>query len=170
MSSSTALDPVASSGSVASPGAAGAPGVRPIPDADTIALLRGAVLVLARRLRRQRADDDLSATEVAVLGRVYRDGPSTPGALARAEHVQPPSMTRIIERLEQRGLPAPRPGSVRRSAGPGVRTPRAANSSSRNRGPCATAWLATQIDKLDEADRAALAAAAPALARLADLA
>jgi len=141
----------------------------PVADADTIAVLRAAVLVLARRLRRQRADDDLSATEVAVLGRIYREGASTPGALARAEHVQPPSMTRVIERLEQRGYlrrdPDPSDGRQVLVSG----TPRGEqfvedSRAMRNR------WLATQIDKLDGVDRAALAAAAPALARLADLA
>jgi len=147
----------------------GAPGVRPIPDADTIALMRGAVLVLARRLRRQRADDDLSATEVAVLGRIYRGGASTPGALARAEHVQPPSMTRIIERLEQRGYlrrdPDPSDGRQVLVSGTARGEQFIEDSRAmRNR------WLATQIDKLDEVDRAALATAAAALARLADLA
>jgi len=139
------------------------------PDTETIAVLRGAVLVLARRLRRQRADDDLSATEVAVLGRIYREGPSTPGALARAEHVQPPSMTRIIERLEQREYlrrdPDPSDGRQVRVSGTAVGEKFVEDSRALR-----TRWLATQIDKLDDEDRAALAAAAPALARLADLA
>ena len=59
-------------------------------DEETVAVLRAAVMVLARRLRYQQAgDDDLSATEMAVLGRIGRCGPMTPGQLARAEHVQP---------------------------------------------------------------------------------
>jgi|SRR6478735_3330283 DNA-binding MarR family transcriptional regulator len=153
-------------GSAPSPDAAVA---RPIPDAETIAALRGAVLVLARRLRRQQADDDLSATEVAVLGRIYRDGPATPGTLARAEHVQPPSMTRIIERLEQRGYLRrdPDPSDGRQVLVSGTERGEKFVEDSR---AMRTRWLATQIDKLDEADREALAAAAPALVRLADLA
>jgi DNA-binding MarR family transcriptional regulator len=139
------------------------------PDAETIADLRAAVLVLARRLRRQRADDDLSATEVAVLGRIYRKGSSTPGALARAEHVQPPSMTRIIERLEQRGYLRrdPDPSDGRQVLVSGTARGQQFIEDSR---AMRTRWLAGQIDKLDETDRAALDAATPALARLADLA
>src|SRR6476661_7708574 len=72
---------------------------------ETVAALRAAVLILARRLRHQVADSgDLSATDLAVLGRIGRCGPMTPGQLARAEHVQPPSMTKVIESLEGRGM------------------------------------------------------------------
>jgi DNA-binding MarR family transcriptional regulator len=160
MTSGTAFGPASSSDSVVA---------ATIPDAETIAALRSAVLVLARRLRRQRADDDLSATEVAVLGRIYRDGASTPGALARAEHVQPPSMTRIIERLEQREYLRrdPDPSDGRQVLVSGTARGQKFIEDSR---ALRTRWLATQIDKLDVEDRAALAAAAPALARLADLA
>src|SRR6476469_1443850 len=74
-------------------------------DEETVAALRAAVLVLARRLRYLGAGDDVpNATEMAVLGRVGCCGPMTPGQLARAEHVQPPSMTKVIEALEARGL------------------------------------------------------------------
>src|SRR6476646_405362 len=74
-------------------------------DEATVAVLRAAVLVLARRLRYQVAGDDApSAPELAVLGRMRRCGPMTPGHLARAEHVQPPSMTKVIESLEARGM------------------------------------------------------------------
>ena len=133
-----------------------------------VATLRGAVLVLARRLRHQQAGDGLPATESAVLGRVFREGPISPGQLARGEHVRPPSMTRIVESLEQQGLVerAPHPTDGRQilitvtPAGEGfVEQSRALR----------TAWLARQIDQLDPADRAALSAAAPALQRLAQL-
>ena len=60
--------------------------------------------VLARRLRYQVAGDELSSTEGAVLGHLRRGGPMTPGQLARAEYVRPPSMTRVIENLERRNL------------------------------------------------------------------
>ena len=137
-------------------------------DAETIAQLRRAVLVLARRLRRYLADDELSATEVAVLGRVYRDGPCTPGSLARAEHVQPPSMTRVIERLEQRGYlertPDPTDGRQVLIAG----TARGQEFIEESRS-MRDAWLTAHLEQLDDADRAAVQAAAAALARLADL-
>ena len=69
---------------------------------DEVATLRAAVLVLARRLRREVPADGLSSTEAAVLGHLMRSGPMTPGQLAKAEYVRPPSMTRVIETLERR--------------------------------------------------------------------
>ena len=48
-------------------------------DEETVAAVRGAVLLLARRLRYQTLGDaDLSATELAVLGRIGRCGPMAP--------------------------------------------------------------------------------------------
>ena len=144
-----------------------APAAAP-PDGESIAVLRAAVLVLARRLRRQMADSELSSTEVSVLGRVFRDGPLTPGALARFEHVQPPSMTRVIERLEDKGY-------LRRDPDPSdgrqvlvSHTAHGENFIEESRA-LRTAWLAAQIDKLDDADRSAIAAAAAALTRLAEM-
>jgi DNA-binding MarR family transcriptional regulator len=133
-----------------------------------VATLRGAVLVLARRLRHQQAGDGLPATESAVLGRVFREGPIGPGQLARAEHVQPPSMTRIVESLERQGLvrrdPHPTDGRQIRV----TVTPAGEEFIERSRA-LRTAWLARQIDRLDPADRDLLTAAAPALHRLAHL-
>ena len=41
---------------------------------------------------------------MSVLGTLARCGTATPGELARKEHVQPPSMTRIVALLEAKGL------------------------------------------------------------------
>lgn len=151
------------------------------PTLGTVGTLRAAVLVLSRRLRHQvgssgagegagSADqaDEVSATEVAVLARVRRCAPITPSDLARAEHVRPPSMTAILERLVQLGL-------VRRDPHPhdGRRvlvslTPEGETFLERTRA-VRTRWLAGQFDQLDAADQAALTAAAGALARLAEL-
>jgi DNA-binding MarR family transcriptional regulator len=135
-------------------------------DAETVAQLRRAVLVLARRLRKHLADTELSATEAAVLGRVYRDGPSTPGSLARAEHVQPPSMSRVIERLEQHGYleRTPHPTDGRQVLITGTARGQQFIEESRS---LRDAWLTAHLNQLDEADRAAVQAAAAALARLA---
>ena len=59
---------------------------------------------LSRRLKHQRVDESLSPTEMSVLGTLARCGSATPGELARKEHVQPPSMTRIVALLEAKGL------------------------------------------------------------------
>lgn len=59
---------------------------------------------LARRLRNQRPDTSLSLGQIAALGTLDRHGPMTPGELAAHERVQPPSMTRIVGKLEAAGL------------------------------------------------------------------
>ncbi len=66
--------------------------------------LRVTVMRLARRLRNQRSDSSLSLGQIAALGTLDRHGPMTPGELAAHERVQPPSMTRIVGKLEAAGL------------------------------------------------------------------
>ncbi len=52
------------------------------------------------------ASRDLSLTAVATLGSLDRQGPQRITTLAIAEGVSQPSMTQLIQRLEQRGLVA----------------------------------------------------------------
>jgi DNA-binding MarR family transcriptional regulator len=148
---------------VSGPTAAGIP----IADADlTIATLRAAVLVLSRRMRYHQASDDISTSETAVLARLGR-GPTTPSQLAKAEHVRPPSMTRTIERLEDRGY-------VRRESHPDdgrqvlVSRTTAGDEFIRRSRDLRTAWLAAHFDSLDPADQDALRGAADALRRLSE--
>lgn len=77
-----------------------------MPPADTALAseLRTTVMRLARRLRNQRADSTLGLSQLAVLGTLMRHGPLTPGELAAHERVQPPSMTRMVAKLEEAGL------------------------------------------------------------------
>ncbi len=142
------------------------PAVVPVED---IAALRGAVLILARRLRHQQAGDELSPSEAAVMGRVGRAGPMTPGQLARSEHVQPPSMTRIIERLEARGFldRTPDPDDRRQVL---VSRTEAGNDFVERSRAVRTAWLTQQMSKLEPDDQRTIAAATAALTRLAELA
>ena len=58
---------------------------------------------LARRLR-QLADSDVTASSLSALWSVEQLGPVTLGDLAAAERVQPPTITRIVSRLEESGL------------------------------------------------------------------
>lgn len=135
---------------------------------ENVAALRGAVLILARRLRHQQAGDEMSPSESAVMARVGRAGPMTPGQLARSEHVQPPSMTRIIERLEARGY-------LRRDADPTDRRQVLVSRTSfgdefvERSKALRTAWLSQQLGKLDPADQITIADATSALTRLAEL-
>lgn len=141
--------------------------VRRPPDGP-LDLLRAAVIVLSRRMRSQQTEGELSPSETAVLGRIGRMQPVTPAALARCEHVQPPSMKRILDRLTSRGL-------VRRDRDPAdqrqvliSRTPDGDELVRKIRQQ-RTAWLSAQFARLDRADRDLISAAAGALQRLAEL-
>src|ERR1700710_1098162 len=114
---------------------------------EEVAALRGAVLILARRLRHQQAGDELSPSESAVMGRIGRAGPMTPGQLARSEHVQPPSMTRIIERLEARGFLRRDPDPADRRQVFVSRTPAGDDFVARSRA-VRTAWVTQQLGEL----------------------
>lgn len=59
---------------------------------------------LARRLRQERPPNDLGLTALSVLGRIDRDGPCTATEVAAAEGIQPQSLTRLLPRLQERGL------------------------------------------------------------------
>lgn len=66
--------------------------------------MRASVMRLARRLRHERPDVGLSLTQLASLATIERHGPLTPRELAEHERVQPPSMSRVLVVLEERGL------------------------------------------------------------------
>jgi DNA-binding MarR family transcriptional regulator len=72
-------------------------------DTDLAVELRSAVMRLARRLRRMRADTSLTLTQLSALGTIHRHGAMTPGELAAHERVQPPSMTRVVNALQEMG-------------------------------------------------------------------
>ena len=70
---------------------------------DTAARLRTAVTRLHRRLRQQSLGG-LSPGQASTLAMITRLGTPTLGALAKAEQIQPPSMTRLIAGMEETGL------------------------------------------------------------------
>jgi DNA-binding MarR family transcriptional regulator len=72
-------------------------------DTQLASRLRLAVMRLARILR-QKAQDPITPSQLSALVSVEREGPVTLGELASLESVQPPSMTRIVVALEERGL------------------------------------------------------------------
>ncbi len=124
---------------------------------------------LARRLRVERAgglaQSGLSDTQVAALASLERHTEMTPGELAGHEKVQPPSMTRVITALEERGLVlrAPHPTDRRQVVltvtDDGARL---VNEFRRRR----DAWLAMRLRELTRQERATLRAAAPILEKL----
>jgi DNA-binding MarR family transcriptional regulator len=133
-----------------------------------VSTLRSAVMRLSRRLRHQRVDESLSPTEMSVLGTLARCGSATPGELARKEHVQPPSMTRIVAMLEGKGLVRrdPHPDDRRQVV---VRQTEQAEAMLEKSRSLRNAWLAQLVEGLDEKERAVLREAAPVLEKLAHL-
>jgi DNA-binding MarR family transcriptional regulator len=66
--------------------------------------LRALVGKLKRRLREQAAPGDLAPSQISVLLRLEREGPSTTSNLARLEGMRPQSMGTVIAPLEAAGL------------------------------------------------------------------
>ncbi len=138
-------------------------------DAGLASSLRISVSRLARRLRAERLarglEPELSETQLAALGTLERHGTMTPGELADHEKVQPPSMTRVIAALAERGLVlrAPRPGDRRQVMLTVTDQGTAVVQQSRR---LREAWLAQRLRELSPADRATLRAAAPILEKL----
>ncbi|MDQ0802271.1 MarR family transcriptional regulator [Arthrobacter sp. SLBN-112] len=127
---------------------------------DTLAIdLRTAVMRTSRRLRVEATGDIITPGQYTVLALLNGSGPSTLRALAESEHVQAPSMTRIVNALADQGF-------VTRSANPDdgrqVRVDITAagrtvlEEARRQR----TAWLARRVAGLSEDDRLTLSRAA----------
>ncbi|MEV8094281.1 MarR family transcriptional regulator [Kitasatospora sp. NPDC085879] len=137
-------------------------------DLAAVSQLRSSTMRLARRLRNQRVEESLSPTEMGVLGTLARCGSATPGELARREHVQPPSMTRIIAMLEEKGLVRrePHPDDRRQVVVSSTEQAETILMESRRR---RNAWLAELAEGLSEEEWALVRAAAPALYKLAHL-
>ncbi|CAG6399269.1 MarR family transcriptional regulator [Streptomyces cocklensis] len=76
----------------------------PPPPQDPAAVLRRAVNRLSRRMRAERPQDGLPSGRLGALAHLYRSGPSTPGAMAAALHVQPQSLTRTLAALAGDGM------------------------------------------------------------------
>ncbi|GAA1350267.1 MarR family winged helix-turn-helix transcriptional regulator [Streptomyces beijiangensis] len=144
------------------------PDLTPGDKAAAVDSLRSAVMRLSRRLKHQRVDESLSPTEMSVLATLARCGSATPGELARKEHVQPPSMTRIVALLEAKGLVRlePHPDDRRQKVVSQTEAAEAMLAESRRK---RNVWLAELAGGLDEDEWAQLFAAAPVLEKLAHL-
>ena len=66
--------------------------------------LHSAAIHLLRRLRREDDASGLPAPQLSALSVIVFGGPITLGALAVAEQVRPPTITRLVEKLESAGL------------------------------------------------------------------
>jgi len=66
--------------------------------------LRESITRLNRRLRQARAVGDLTFSQLSALTSLQLAGALTPRELADVERVQPPTMTKIVGKLEELGL------------------------------------------------------------------
>jgi DNA-binding MarR family transcriptional regulator len=136
-------------------------------DAGLASELRLSVMRLRRRLANERhPDNELSLGQMAVLGCLYRNGELTVGELAQQERVQPPSMTRTVNCLEEGGFVKRRPHDtdgrqVLVSLSASGKETLLADRARRD------LWLARKLRELTADERAVLRSAAPIIERLA---
>jgi DNA-binding MarR family transcriptional regulator len=127
--------------------------------------LHSAAIHLLRRLRTEDAASGLTAPRLSALSVIVFGGPLTLGALAAAEQVRPPTMTRLVAALEQAGLVTrePDPSDGRQILLRATSAGRRLLKEGRDR---RTATLAQRLAALPDADLAALTRAAELLERL----
>ena len=132
--------------------------------AELAASLRLSATRLARRLR-QEADAGLSPSALSALAVIHNYGPLTLGALAEHERVAPPSITKVVSKLEADGLvirtPDPADRRCARVAASPTGSALIAESRRRN-----TAWLTGRIEQLGPDQQRRLADALDVLDQL----
>ncbi|WBB73161.1 MarR family transcriptional regulator [Micromonospora sp. WMMD1128] len=133
-----------------------------VPPAQLAPQLRDAITRLNRRVRQARPVGDLTVTQLSALTSLNLAGALTPRELADVERVQPPTMTRIVAKLEERGLvqrtPHPTDGrQVILAATEGGRAVLDQFERARNE------WLADRLAALTEEERDTLRRAADIL-------
>lgn len=114
---------------------------------EIAARLRLSATRLARRLR-QESVEDLSPSQISALAVISNHGPLTLGALAEHERVAPPTITKVVSKLENDGLVIRTPDpSDRRVCRVEVSPDGAALLDEVRRRK--TAWLTARISQLD---------------------
>jgi DNA-binding MarR family transcriptional regulator len=127
------------------------------PSAAEIAMaarLRLSATRLARRLR-QQTDTGLTPTQLSALAAVDRHGPLTLGDLAQHERIAPPTVTKVVAKLEADGLLTRQadPDDRRSTLVATTRSGRKLLDATRTR---KDAWLAARIASLAPADQGRL--------------
>jgi DNA-binding MarR family transcriptional regulator len=132
--------------------------------------LMTAMTRLRARLRSESKPDDMrwSWSQLAALGRIVRDGPTTTSDLAQAEHVRRQSMAETVAVLRADGLLEAQPDPTDGRKMLLVATKRGRDLMERI--PAAReAWLSVAMDAmLDHEEQRILHAAAAIMSRLAD--
>ena len=74
------------------------------PSSEAADRLHSASVHLLRRVRKEDESSGLTPARLSALSAVVFAGPLTLGELAAAEGVRPPTMTRVVQALEEAGL------------------------------------------------------------------
>jgi DNA-binding MarR family transcriptional regulator len=133
--------------------------------AELASVLRVSVMRLTRRLRQERPDFGLTLTQIATLATIERHGPMTPRGVADHERVRPPSMTRVLGAMEERGL-------IDRTAHPSDGRQQLVSLTPAGRDLLLEdrrqreAWLAQRLAELTPQEREILRRAAPIIDRI----
>ena len=134
--------------------------------ASLAATVRNAVNLFSRRLRATRPVGELTPSQFSALGSLDLAGAMTPSELAEAERVRPPTITKIVAKLEADGLVqrTPHPTDRRQVILAPTERGREALRQARQ---AREAWLAKRLAELTPEERATLLEAAAILERMA---
>jgi DNA-binding MarR family transcriptional regulator len=129
-------------------------------------MLGDAISRLNRRLRQARPVGELTQNQISVLTSLELAGALTPRELADAERVQPPTMTKVLAKLEERGLVqrTPHPTDGRQVLLSATTTGREVIAEQRR---AKDEWLTRTLAGLPAAERETLRRAAEILGRIA---
>lgn len=134
---------------------------------ELAALLRPSLLRLTRIIRNQRVDLSVTLTQLSAMATLAKKGPMSAGELAACERVQPPSMTKVLANLEDRGL-------VRRDMHPTdkrqaiISVTEAGDALLSDERRSRDAWLSRRLTELTADERALLRSVVPVLDKLAE--
>jgi DNA-binding MarR family transcriptional regulator len=132
-------------------------------DADFLAV----VSRLYRRLRAEKASDQISDSQLSVLALLVREGPRTLRELSDREHVTPPSMNQTVNALEDARYVARKddPDDGRKVILVATAKGAALVAETRHR---RHAWLTAQLHALSAGERRTLSAATGIIGKIAD--
>jgi len=138
----------------------------PAPSEAVADRLHSAAIHLLRAVRRQDARLGIGPTGLSALSVLVFGGPRTIGALAAAEQVKPPTMSRLVATLERNGL-VEREGDRADGRRTVVRSTSMGRIVMRRGREWRVADLAGRLQTLDGPDLALLARAADLMERIA---
>ena len=140
--------------------------VKRVSAAALAAILRSSITLFSRRLRATRPVGELTPGQFSVLGSLDLAGALTPRELADSERVRPPTITKIVAKLEAQGLVqrTPHPTDGRQVILSPTERGQAVLEQSRQ---AREAWLAQRLAELSPEERATLREASRILERIA---